>query len=57
MTSVSGLAQRLNLSRTQLGRKFAEAEARGSIGWSGPRGRSPLWMSAAFAANIMPRRR
>ena len=48
VTSVSGLARRLNLSRTQLGRKFAEAEARGSVGWSGPRGRSPLWVSAGF---------
>jgi len=48
VTSVSGLAQRLNLSRTQLGRKFAEAEAMGSLGWSGPRGKSPLWVSADF---------
>jgi hypothetical protein len=48
VTSVSGLAQRLNLSRTQLGRKFAEAEAMGSLGWSGPRGKSRLWVSAAF---------
>jgi hypothetical protein len=48
VTSISGLAQRLNLSRTQLGRKFAEAEAMGSLGWSGPRGRSPLWVSADF---------
>ena len=48
VTSVSGLARHLNLSRTQLGRKFAEAEAMGSIGWSGPRGRSPLWVSAGF---------
>jgi AraC-like DNA-binding protein len=48
VTSVSALAQRLNLSRTQLGRKFAEAEAMGSMGWTGPRGRSPLWVSAAF---------
>lgn len=48
VTSISGLARRLNLSRTQLGRKFAEAEAMGSLGWSGPRGRSPLWVSADF---------
>ena len=48
VTSVSGLARRLNLSRTQLGRKFAEAEALGSLGWSGARGRSPLWVSAGF---------
>jgi hypothetical protein len=36
------------LSRTQLGRKFAEAEAMGSLGWSGQRGKSPLWVSADF---------
>ena len=48
VTSVSGLAQRLSLSRTQLGRKFAEAEAMGSLGWSGLRGKSPLWVSADF---------
>ena len=48
VTSVSGLARHLNLSRTQLGRKFAEAEAMGSLGWSGPRGKSPLWVSADF---------
>ena len=48
LTSVSALARRLNLSRTQLGRKFAAAEAMGSLGWSGPRGKSPLWVSADF---------
>jgi AraC-like DNA-binding protein len=48
VTSVTALAQRLNLSRTQLGRKFAEAEAMGSLGWCGPRGRSALWVSAEF---------
>ena len=46
--SISGLAQHLNLSRTQLGRKFSQAEAMGSLGWSGPRGKSPLWVSADF---------
>jgi len=48
VTSVTALARRLNLSRTQLGRKFAEAEAMGSLGWSGARGKSPLWVSADF---------
>ena len=48
VTSVTALARRLNLSRTQLGRKFAEAEAIGSLGWSGPRGKSRLWVSAEF---------
>jgi hypothetical protein len=48
VTSVSGLAQRLNLSRSQLSRKFADAEAMQSLGWSGARGRSALWVSAGF---------
>jgi hypothetical protein len=48
VTSVSGLAQGLKLSRTQLGRKFAAAEAIGSFGWTGARGKSPLWVSAGF---------
>ena len=48
VTSVSTLAQRLKLSRTQLGRKFAEAEAMGSLGWSGARGKSRLWVSEDF---------
>ena len=48
VTSVSGLARGLNLSRTQLGRKFAEAEAMGSLGWSAARGKSALWVSADF---------
>jgi hypothetical protein len=36
------------LSRSQLSRKFAAAEAMGSLGWSGPRGKSSLWVSAGF---------
>ncbi len=48
LTSVTGLAQRLKLSRTQLGRKLAAAEAMGSLGWEGSRGRSRLWVSQGF---------
>ena len=48
VTSISELSRHLNLSRTHLGRKFSEAEAFGSLGWSGARGRSPLWVSAGF---------
>ena len=47
-TSVSGLAQRLKLSRTQLGRKLAVAEAMGSFGWVGARGKSRIWVSQGF---------
>ena len=46
--SISGLALRLKLSRTQLSRKIAEAEAMGSLGWLGRRGRSPVWVSTGF---------
>jgi hypothetical protein len=48
VTSVSALARRLNLSRSQLGRKFAVAEVMGGLGWSGVRGKSALWVSAEF---------
>lgn len=48
LTSITGLAQRLKLSRTQLGRKLAAAEAMGSLGWEGSRGRSRLWVSQGF---------
>ena len=46
--SISVLAQRLNVSRSQLSRKFAAAEAMQSVGWTGARGRSALWVSAGF---------
>lgn len=48
LTSVTGLAERLKLSRTQLGRKLAAAEALGSLGWEGSRGRSRIWISQGF---------
>jgi hypothetical protein len=48
VTSISGLALRLKLSRTQLSRKIAEAEAMGSLGWIGTRGKSPVWVSTGF---------
>jgi len=48
IASITSLAQGLNLSRSQLSRKFAAAEAMGSLGWSGPRGKSELWVSADF---------
>lgn len=48
VTSVSALAQRLRLSRTQLGRKLAEAESMESLGWVGARGKSRLWVSKGF---------
>lgn len=47
-TSVSGPVQRLKLSRTQPGRKLAVAEAMGSLGWVGARGKSRIWVSQGF---------
>ncbi len=46
--SVSALARGLNVSRSQLGCKFAAAEAMGSLGWSGARGKSAVWVSPGF---------
>jgi hypothetical protein len=46
--SVAEMAARLNLSRTHLARKLKEAEDLGSIGWTGRRGHSNLWVSAGF---------
>lgn len=48
LTSISGLAAPLSLSRTHAGRKLVEAERMGSLGWTGRRGRSPIWISQAF---------
>ncbi|HYH20031.1 MAG TPA: hypothetical protein VD995_15570 [Azospirillum sp.] len=48
ITSVTALASNLALSRTHTGRKIAAAEALGSLGWMGRRGRSPLWISLGF---------
>ena len=48
VTSISELSRNISLSRTHLGRKLAEAEGFGSLGWSGVRGRSPMWVSVGF---------
>lgn len=48
VTSISDLAERLNLSRTHLGRKLRDAEELGCIGWLGRRGQSTMWISRAF---------
>lgn len=48
VTSISELSRDISLSRTHLGRKLAEAESFGSLGWSGVRGRSRLWVSEGF---------
>jgi len=48
VTSFADLMERLRLSRTHLQRKLRLAEAIGSLGWQGERGRSPMWVSAGF---------
>lgn len=48
--SIADMAQRLNLSRTHLTRKLREAEAMGSVGWQGRRGKSVMWVSKEFRA-------
>jgi hypothetical protein len=46
--SAQEMASALGFSRTHLSRKLAEAEKLGSVGWTGPRGRSQLWISPGF---------
>lgn len=48
IVSTQQLADMFKLSRSHLARKLREAEALGSIGWVGQRGRSTLWISQAF---------
>tara|TARA_R110000868_G_scaffold29330_8_gene109034 strand:+ start:2784 stop:3644 length:861 start_codon:yes stop_codon:yes gene_type:complete len=46
--SIPQLAAWMNVSQTHFARKLREAEDMGSIGWSGPRGQSPMWISTQF---------
>lgn len=48
--SIADMAEWLKLSRTHLTRKLREAEAMGSIGWEGRRGKSMMWVSKEFRA-------
>ncbi|QRM46230.1 hypothetical protein [Rhizobium sp. BG4] len=48
ITSISSLASFAGLSRAHVSRKLSAAEAAGGAGWSGLRGRSPLWISHDF---------
>jgi len=48
VASIAEFAGMLKLSRTHLARKLREAEALGSIGWEGARGRSVMWVSKGF---------
>lgn len=46
--SANALSSGSSLSRAHVGRKLAEAEAIGALGWSGPRGKSPIWIAKFF---------
>jgi hypothetical protein len=43
--AISHLAQSFGLSRAHASRIFAASESIGGIGWTGRRGRSPIWIS------------
>lgn len=55
MASQSDFGDHLRLSRSHLTRKLAEAERDGVLGWTGARGRSPIWISAGFVADYVKR--
>jgi hypothetical protein len=46
--SLDVLGEALRVTKTHLSRKMAEAEREQSLGWTGRRGRSRLWLSPAF---------
>jgi hypothetical protein len=48
VVSFAELSDRINLSRSHLVRKLRKAEAMGSLGWLGERGKSTMWVSAEF---------
>lgn len=48
VTSISHLASAFGLSRAHASRKLSAAESIGGIGWTGWRGRSPIWISCGF---------
>ena len=51
--SFDDLGERINLSRSHLMRKLRMAEAMGSLGWVGERGKSTMWVSAEFRAEYL----
>lgn len=48
--SISELGRHLSISRSHLALKLREAEAIETLGWSGKRGKSRLWLSREFRA-------
>ncbi|MCK8780056.1 hypothetical protein M0654_08680 [Rhizobium sp. NTR19] len=52
VTSAAVLTSGLNLSRSHSARKINEAERLGILGWSGTKGRSPMWLSREFVSSF-----
>ena len=48
ITSLDEIAVALRVTKTHLSRKMAIAEQEGSLGWTGKRGASSLWLSPGF---------
>jgi hypothetical protein len=48
ITSLDEIATALRVTKTHLSRKIAIAEREGSLGWTGKRGASSLWLSPGF---------
>ena len=48
VSSFEDLRERIQLSLSHLTRKMRAAEEMGSVGWFGPRGKSPMWVSREF---------
>ena len=48
VASYADFSERIRLSRSHLARKLRMAEDLGSLGWSGERGRSTMWVSSEF---------
>lgn len=48
ITSLDEIAAALRVTKTHLSRKMAIAEGEGSLGWTGKRGASSLWLSPGF---------
>ena len=55
IAALTDFGQNVKLSRSHLTRKLREAESQGALGWSGARGRSPIWISADFVAEYTKR--
>ncbi len=53
INSLDEIAAALRVTKTHLSRKMAAAEREGSLGWTGKRGSSALWLSHGFIAEYV----